>query len=158
MKRCKASDVLLVVAIALSAADALAEDSFHRLIESATQAGKTDREIYAFVQSRQKSIEPIFSQVRYALPALARQKGEMARETVALLGARRPIDGYMEIGTTGRYVSRLRSSLTFAGDTVLRDRSRIAPASTRAVVDAHLRIVCDCGRDPSPICRGLAKA
>jgi len=95
------------------------EDSFHRLIESATQAGKTDREIYAFVQSRQKSIEPIFSQVRYALPALARQKGEMARETVALLGARRPIDGYMEIGTTGRYVSRLRSSITFAGDTVL---------------------------------------
>ena len=38
MKRCKASDVLLVVAIALSAADALAEDSFHRLKGALIQA------------------------------------------------------------------------------------------------------------------------
>ena len=38
MKRCKASDVLLVVAIALPAADALAEDSFHRLKGALIQA------------------------------------------------------------------------------------------------------------------------
>src|SRR4051812_8888930 len=43
------------------------------------------------------------------------------------------------------------------GDTILRDRSRIAPASPRAVVDAHFRVVCDRGRDPSPVGGSFAK-
>ncbi len=38
MARCKASNVLLVVAIAVPAADALAEDSFHQLKGSLIQA------------------------------------------------------------------------------------------------------------------------
>ena len=35
----------------------------------------------------------------------------MARQTLELLGARREFDGYVEIGTTGRYVSVLRKQL-----------------------------------------------
>src|SRR5204863_6571559 len=50
------------------------EDSFHRLIESATQAGKTDREIYAFVQSRQRASSPSFRKSATPSPRLHARK------------------------------------------------------------------------------------
>src|SRR6185436_3685668 len=55
----------------------------------------------------------------YALPALAKQKKEMARQTLELLGERREFDGYLEIGSTGRYASELRKHLRLRGPLVL---------------------------------------
>jgi SAM-dependent methyltransferase len=95
------------------------EESFHQLIESATRSVRTDREIYALVQKQQQAIEPFLSQIRYGLPALARQKAEMARQALALLGPAARVTGYMEIGTTGRYISKLKSSAEIGGDLVL---------------------------------------
>ena len=43
----------------------------------------------------------------------------MARETLVLLGPRPKVNGYMEIGTTGRYIGRLKSDLDLSGDLVL---------------------------------------
>ena len=43
----------------------------------------------------------------------------MARQTLDLLDGRRDFDGYVEIGSTGRYVSDLRRQLNFRGPLVL---------------------------------------
>jgi SAM-dependent methyltransferase len=95
------------------------EERLQRLIEDTTMAGKTDREIYSRAQSRLPEIKPFLAEFRYALPALSKQKDEMVAQTLDLLGARRSISGYMEIGTTGRYVSRLKSKIEINGDLVL---------------------------------------
>ncbi len=80
---------------------------------------RTDREIYALVQSRLPEIKPFLGEFRYALPALSRQKDEMVAQTLDLLGVGHPIDGYLEIGTTGRYAGRLRAKIEIKGDLVL---------------------------------------
>lgn len=95
------------------------EDRLHRVIEDAAHAGKTDREIYALVQSRLPEIRPFLADLRYALPALAKQKDEMVAQTLELLGPPRPVNGYLEIGSTGRYAGRLKSRLDVKGDLVL---------------------------------------
>lgn len=95
------------------------EDRFHQLIDEATRNGATDKEIYQRVQGQLDTIEPFLANVRYALPALARQKAEMSEQTLTLLGAKRKINGYMEIGSTGRYIGKLDSSLELSGDVVL---------------------------------------
>jgi SAM-dependent methyltransferase len=95
------------------------EDRFHKLLEEIAQAGQSDREIYRLAQSRIGSIKPFLSEARYALPALVKQKKEMARQTLDLLKVSRRIDGYMEVGTVGRYISKLRSSIRLSGDIVL---------------------------------------
>ena len=85
------------------------EERLHRLIEDTANAGKSDREIYTLVQSRLPEIKPFLAELRYALPALSKQKDEMAAQTLELLGPARRINGYLELGSTGRYASRLRS-------------------------------------------------
>jgi len=95
------------------------EDKFHRLIEEASQMYGSDKEIYRYVQGRLDTIRPFLADVRYALPALAKQKEEMARQSLELLRAQKNIDGYMEIGTTGRHVGRLKSGLALKGDIIL---------------------------------------
>jgi hypothetical protein len=95
------------------------EDRFHQLIDQATSSGKSDKEIYLLIQSQLSTITPFLSELRYSLPALSQQKAEMTRQTLALLGNVKTINGYMEIGTTGRYLSRLKSSVAITGDMVL---------------------------------------
>jgi len=91
------------------------EDKFHQLIKEETAAGKTDEEIYKSVQSKLKSIKPFLSELTYALPALKKQKKEIARQTLALLEGVKQIDGYAEIGSTGRYISRLKKETKVTG-------------------------------------------
>lgn len=95
------------------------EDKFHRLIEEACTAGASDRDIYGYAQSRLGEIRPFLADFRYALPALAKQKAEMSRQTFELLGDKRVLNGYLEIGTTGRYIGHLKSELQLRGDVVL---------------------------------------
>ena len=95
------------------------EERLHRLIEDAANAGRTDREIYALVQSRLPEIRPFLAELRYALPALSKQKDEMTAQTLELLGPARRFNGYLELGSTGRYASRLQSKLDLHGDLVL---------------------------------------
>jgi SAM-dependent methyltransferase len=45
--------------------------------------------------------------------------GKMKRQTLQLLNGRARIDGYVEIGTTGRYVSTLRKDIRFDGPIIL---------------------------------------
>lgn len=84
------------------------EDRFQTLIQDACTNCVTDEEIYRYVQQRLPDIKPPLAELSYALPALKKQKEEMSRQTVELLGERKTIRGYVEIGSTGRYVSDLR--------------------------------------------------
>jgi SAM-dependent methyltransferase len=91
------------------------EDKFHQLIKEETAAGKTDEEIYKSVQCKLKSIKPFLSELTYALPALKKQKKEIVRQTLELLGGIKQISGYAEIGSTGRYISQLRKETKVIG-------------------------------------------
>jgi len=91
------------------------EDKFHQLIKEETAAGKTDEEIYKSIQSKLKSIKPFLSELTYALPALKKQKKEIVGQTLQLLGNVKQINGYAEIGSTGRYISRLKKEVKVVG-------------------------------------------
>jgi FAD/FMN-containing dehydrogenase len=95
------------------------EDRFHTLIDEACVMHRGDEAIYRHLQEKLPGIKPLLADLFYALPALAKQKREMARQTLELLGDRRDIDGYVEIGTTGRYLSELRKHLRFRGPLIV---------------------------------------
>jgi SAM-dependent methyltransferase len=96
------------------------EDRFHHLIQQATQAHPgDDQAIYRELQAKLPSIHPSLSEHTYAIPARRNQQREMSRQTLELLGDRRRFDGYLELGSTGRYVSDLRKHLALDGDLVL---------------------------------------
>lgn len=95
------------------------EDRFHTLIREACAAHRDDESIYRYIQHRLATIKPMLAELTYALPSLAKQKKEMTRQTLELLGARRDFDGYVEIGSTGRYVSELRKHLGLRGPLLL---------------------------------------
>ena len=95
------------------------EDRFHTLIEEAVVAHETDEDIYRALQDRLPSIKPFLADLTHALPALKVQKQEMAGQTARLLADTPKIDGYVEIGTTGRYVKTLKKQLPITGDVTL---------------------------------------
>src|SRR5258708_12326983 len=114
------------------------EDQFQRLIEEVSTTENTDKEIYHRIQKRMPEIKPILSGVRYALPALAKQKAEMKRQTLELLGSVRKVNGYMEIGTTGRYVGELQYDVELKGDVVLVHSVAPSYSLTDVADPAHL--------------------
>jgi len=103
------------------------EDRFHHLIVDACSRLSTDEEIYKDVQSKLSSIKPILSEFTYALPALKTQKQEMTKQTIDILNGTKMIDGYLEIGSTGRYISHLRKHLPVKGPIYL--QNDIAPGN-----------------------------
>ncbi len=87
------------------------EHEFHQLIIDACRNYDDDQSIYEAVAERLPGIKPFLSELTYALPALSTQKKEMMRQTVEILPARPGYDGYLEIGSTGRYVKKLKKAL-----------------------------------------------
>jgi SAM-dependent methyltransferase len=84
------------------------EDKFHHLIAAKSDLLATDKEIYEAVRKELKGITPFLSALTYALPALKKQKKEMADQVLQVLQGRKEINGYLEIGSTGRYISELK--------------------------------------------------
>lgn len=93
------------------------EDRFHHLIAEATARHRDEESIYRDIQRRLPSIKPAAAELRYALPALFKQKAEMARQTLEVL-ADREFDGYLEIGSKGRYHGGLAKALRLRGELV----------------------------------------
>ncbi len=91
------------------------EDRFHTLIKTACERFTSEEDIYRHLQRELPRIKPLMADLRLALPALAKQKAEMLGQTLQLLGDRKRLDGYIEIGTTGRYASVLRKHVKIAG-------------------------------------------
>lgn len=95
------------------------EDRFHTLIKQSCARFSNDEAIYREVQRQLPRIKPFHADLTYALPSLFKQKEEMARQTLQLLEGTKQIAGYMEIGSTGRYVSELRKHLAIREPVVL---------------------------------------
>ena len=93
------------------------EDRFHHLIAEATARHRDEESIYRDIQRRLPSIKPAAAELRYALPALFKQKAEMTRQTLEVL-ADREFDGYLEIGSKGRYHGGLAKALRLRGELV----------------------------------------
>lgn len=93
----------------------LPEDRLHHLIGEACRLHADEESVYRHVQRGIPGIKPALADLRYALPALVRQKREMTRQTLALLDGRTTFDGYLEIGSKGRYYRGLASVLQLRG-------------------------------------------
>jgi FAD/FMN-containing dehydrogenase/SAM-dependent methyltransferase len=100
------------------------EDRLHTLIKYACERFTSEEDIYRHLQRELPRLKPKLADLRLALPSLAKQKAEMLRQTLELLGERKRINGYLEIGTTGRYASVLRKKVKIAGRLVLANGSK----------------------------------
>jgi SAM-dependent methyltransferase len=92
------------------------EADLHQLIYEITEQHTSDRDIFINLQEQIGSIRPFLSQLTYALPALARQKMIIADQTNQLLPERRYHEGYLEVGSTGRYLDSLEEKLEITGE------------------------------------------
>jgi SAM-dependent methyltransferase len=92
------------------------ENKFHKLIYDTTIHKNSDHEIYTSAQSQLDDISASLSAIRYQLPALMNQKDEMAKQTVKLLKEGSVFNGYLEIGSSGRYLDYLEESVTINGE------------------------------------------
>lgn len=95
------------------------EDRLHTLIKDAAAKHDDDEGVYRAIQAGMGDIRTALSLVTYALPSLAVQKNEMGRQAARLLGRQQSLNGYVEIGTTGRYVGAMRKHLKLGGPVVL---------------------------------------
>ena len=94
------------------------EDRFHAVIIEACSTHSDDAAIYQEIQAQLPNITPPLRDIRYALPALIKQKNVIATQTQELVG-QRALNGYLEIGSTGRYVKSLQKLLNLDGPVYL---------------------------------------
>lgn len=106
------------------------EDKFHHLIAEKTAQLPSDEAIYTAVQKELKSITPFLSALTYALPALKKQKREMSHQVLRMLNGKKAINGYLEIGSTGRYISELKKHISLTDPVFL--MNDIAPGNSIA--------------------------
>lgn len=92
------------------------QDDLHALILEAVKRHRTDAAVYRQVQSQLGSIKPFIGDITYSIPALAKQKRVLAEQTVSLIDAERRYDGYLEIGSNGRFLDALEERLEIEGD------------------------------------------
>jgi SAM-dependent methyltransferase len=95
------------------------EDKFHYLISDTTKSAGSDEETYKKIQADLPKIKPFLSALTFALPALKKQKKEMSNQVLQLLGDKKNINGYLEIGSTGRYISELKKHISLTGNIYL---------------------------------------
>lgn len=107
------------------------EDRLHALIREAMALHGEDEAIYRHVQEHLGEVSARFGLFTHALPTLLRQKRVLRDQTLELLGAARRVDGYLEIGSTGRYWAALRGQVEFSGPLLF--MNDLAP--TRSPVD-----------------------
>ncbi|MFK4132395.1 FAD-binding protein [Pseudomonas luteola] len=91
-------------------------DRFFDAIDHVSKSMPADDSlIYQSIQAHLPCIRKPLDPIRFALPALFTQKREMYKQAMQLLGDRRSFEGYMEIGSKGRYLRSLDSSLSIKG-------------------------------------------
>lgn len=92
------------------------QQKLHALIAATTNTYEKDQDIYQQLQRGLAEIKPFLADLSYALPALMKQKSVMAEQTSALLSGKHRFDGYLEVGSTGRYLDSLEEVLDINGD------------------------------------------
>ena len=116
------------------------EYDLHKMISEATSKKTDDKSIYLEVQSKLEEITPTLSSLRYALPALNKQKDEMARETLELIGKGGTYNGYLEIGSSGRYLDYLEEEVKIKGERYYADGKEPGYSVTEMIDRGQIRI------------------
>lgn len=116
------------------------EEKLHNLISQNTLAKNTDQEIYKASQAKLEEIKPILSVFNYELPALFKQKDEMAREALVLLGEGSTYNGYLEIGSSGRYLDYLEEKISIKGERYYADGKEPGYSVTEMVDRGQIKI------------------
>ncbi|MCC2638735.1 MAG: hypothetical protein K0Q68_2454 [Moraxellaceae bacterium] len=88
---------------------------FDALIARCVARGANDQQIYGECQKGLEGISPFLADLRLALPALVKQRQVMTGQTLRLLGTQRRFDGYLEFGSSGRYLDALEEVLQLEG-------------------------------------------
>lgn len=91
------------------------EADLDALIARCVAKGGDDGQVYRECQSRLGNISPFLADIRLSVPALLKQKKVIAGQTLQLLGAKRQFDGYLEFGSSGRYLDALEGVLQIDG-------------------------------------------
>ena len=92
------------------------EDDLHALILEAVQQGQNDAAIYRRVQQQLDGIKPFLGDLTYSLPTLSKQKRVLTTQTLALLDPGKRYQGYLEIGSNGRFLDSLEERIEIKGD------------------------------------------
>lgn len=92
------------------------ERQLQTLIQEAAETYNTDQNIYRHVQTKLTDIKPFLADLTFALPALNKQKSIMATQTMQLLDPDRRYEGYLELGSTGRYIDALEEEFNIVGE------------------------------------------
>jgi hypothetical protein len=87
------------------------EEQLHKLIIKTIEKNKQDQDIYINTQTALGGIQPFLSDLTYALPALNKQKKIITEQTLTLLGEKKRYEGYLELGSTGRYIDALEEAI-----------------------------------------------
>ena len=116
------------------------EEQLHKLIDDAAAQKKNDEAIYLEVQSKLDDISPMFSSFRYTLPSLMKQKDEMAKQTLQLLGEGGTYNGYLEIGSSGRYLDYLEEKVNIEGERYYADGKKPGYAISEMVDRGQIKI------------------
>lgn len=116
------------------------EQELHQLISEATTKKVTDEQIYLTAQAKLGDITPYFSIFSHKLPSLMKQKDEMARQTVELLGEGSSFNGYLEIGSLGRYLDYLEEKVDITGERYYADGKEPGYAVTEMVDRGQIAI------------------
>ena len=93
------------------------EKELHKLITILSQKNISDKTIYNQLQAMLPDIKPFLADITYALPALSKQKNIIAEQTAQLLDTDKTYQGYLEVGSTGRYLDSLEERLDIQGET-----------------------------------------
>lgn len=94
-------------------------DKFHKIIADVTEKNDSDEEIYKALQKRLPEVKTLLLPFTRQLPALGHQKDEMSGQVAELMGKETKPDGYMEIGTSGRYVHGVQKAAHTKGKVYL---------------------------------------
>jgi hypothetical protein len=92
------------------------EEDLHALILAAVKQGLNDEDTYRRVQKQLGDIRPFLGDLTYSLPTLSKQKHVLAAQTLALLDPDKRYDGYLELGSNGRFLDSLEERLAIKGD------------------------------------------
>ncbi len=119
------------------------EDKLHKLISESTNNKSSDKEIYLDTQSKLDGISTLFSVFKYDLPALFKQKEEMARQSIKLLELGATYNGYLEIGSSGRYLDYLEEKVNIEGNRYYADGKEPGYSLTEMVDRGQIAIGAD---------------
>jgi len=95
------------------------EHELHEMLARLAMSRDTDRQVYEALQTELGDLSPFLGALRYAIPALKKQKQIMASQTLMLVDPSARYDGHLEIGSTGRYVGILEDKLDITGEVFL---------------------------------------